>query len=442
MLITNARLINEGRITEGDVLIRNGRIEKIAPSITAPAGTVVHDAAGQLLMPGMIDDQVHFREPGMTHKGHLASESAAAVAGGITSFMDMPNTIPNTTTRAVLAEKYALAAGKCFGNYGFYFGGANDNLEEIKRLKPGEAPAVKVFMGASTGNMLVDNPATLNGIFEFSCMPILTHCEDTPTIKANEEAARAQWGEDVPWSEHWRIRSHEACYKSTELAVGLAKKHGSRLHVLHLTTARELEFFSAGPIEKKQITVEACVHHLFFNDSAYAERGAAVKCNPAIKNESDRVALLQAVRDDRIDIIATDHAPHTIAEKAQSFWKAPSGLPLVQHALLVLFELVKRGELSLEQVVQKVCHAPALRFGVQERGFLREGYWADLTLVDLHATTTVDKSNLRSLCGWSPFEGMSFPAAISATWVNGELAWNGREVLPKPLGQRMIFAPT
>jgi dihydroorotase len=440
MLITNARLLNEGQIIEGDLLIKRGRIEKIAASIQAPNGTVVHDAKGKFLMPGMIDDQVHFREPGMTHKGHLASESAAAVAGGITSFMEMPNTIPNTTTRAVLADKYALAAGKCFGNFAFYFGGANDNLEEIKRLQPGDAPAVKVFMGASTGNMLVDNPATLEGIFEHSRLPILTHCEDTPTIKANEAAARAKWGDDVPWSEHWRIRSHEACYRSTELAVGLAKRFQSRLHVLHLTTARELAFFEAGPMEHKKITVEACVHHLFFNDSYYAEKGSAIKCNPAIKNEADRLALLQAVRDGRIDIIATDHAPHTADEKAQSFWKAPAGLPLVQYALLVLFELVRRGELTLEQVVQKVAHAPALRFGVANRGFLREGYAADLTLVDLAATTTVRKRDVLSLCGWSPFEGMSFPAAIAATWVNGELAWDGRAVQPKRLGQRLHFA--
>ena len=439
MLITNARLINEGQITEGDLLIKNGRIEKIARSITAPAGTVVHDAKGKLLMPGMIDDQVHFREPGMTHKGHLASESAAAVAGGITSFMEMPNTIPNVVTRQVLADKYALAAGKCFGNYAFYFGGANDNLEEVKRLMPGEAPAVKVFMGASTGNMLVDDPATLDGIFAHSRLPILTHCEDTPTIKANEAAARAKYGEDVPWSEHWRIRSHEACYLSTQLAVGLAKKHGSRLHVLHLTTARELEFFSAGPVESKQITVEACVHHLFLNDSFYDERGAAIKCNPAVKNESDRLALLKAVRDGVIDIIATDHAPHTIAEKAQGFWKAPSGLPLVQYALPILFALVARGELTLEQVVQKACHASALRFGVVDRGFLREGYCADLTLVDLDTPTLARNADVRSLCGWTPFDGMSFPASIAATWVNGALAYDGRNVLPVPRGERLIF---
>lgn len=440
MLITNARLLNEGQIIEADLLIQRGRIAKIASGISTPAGTVVYDAKGKLLMPGMIDDQVHFREPGLTHKGHLASESRAAVAGGITSFMEMPNTIPNTVTRAVLADKYALAAGKCFGNYAFYFGGANDNLEEIKRLQPGEAPAVKVFMGASTGNMLVDDPVTLEGIFAHCPTPILTHCEDTPTIKANEAAARAKWGEDVPWSEHWRIRSHEACYKSTELAVGLARKHGARLHVLHLTTAAELAFFEPGPVEGKKITVEACVHHLFLNDSFYEERGAAIKCNPAVKNEADRLALMQAVRDGRIDIIATDHAPHTIEEKAQSFWKAPSGLPLVQYALPVLFELVQRGELTLEQLVQKVAHAPALRFGVVDRGFLREGYYADLTLVDLDAPFTVQRRDVLSLCGWSPFEGMRFSASIAATWVNGELAYNGSEVLPQPLGQRLVFA--
>lgn len=440
MLISNARLINEGQITEGDLLIKNGRIEKIAKSITAPEGVPVFDARGRLLMPGMIDDQVHFREPGLTHKGHLASESAAAVAGGITSFMEMPNTIPNTVTRQVLADKYALAAGKCFGNYAFYFGGANDNLEEVKRLQPGEAPAVKVFMGASTGNMLVDNPETLDGIFQHSRLPILTHCEDTPIIKANEAAAREKYGDDVPWSEHWKIRSHEACYQSTKLAVGLARKHDARLHVLHLTTARELEFFSAGPVEAKRITVEACVHHLFLNDSFYETRGPQIKCNPAVKNESDRLALVQAVRDGVIDIIATDHAPHTLEEKAQGFWKAPSGLPLVQYALPVLFSMVARGELTLEQVVQKVCHAPALRFGVQERGYLREGYYADLTLVDLDAPFTVERPDVLSLCGWSPFEGMRFPASIAATWVNGVQAWDGQKVRPQPQGQRLVFA--
>lgn len=439
MLITNARMINEGREFHGDLLIENGRIAKIASQITAPAGAEVVDAGGKLLMPGMIDDQVHFREPGLTHKGNLATESAAAVAGGITSFFEMPNTNPTTTTRERLDAKYARAAGRCHGNYAFYFGGANDNLEEIKRLPPGVSPGVKVFMGASTGNMLVDDPVVLDGIFAYSQVPIITHCEDTPTIKHNEDLARARWGEDVPFSEHGRIRSREACYKSTELAVGLARKHGTRLHVLHLTTAEEMAFFTPGPMEGKQITAEVCAHHLFFTDADYEQRGAFIKCNPAVKTAADRLALLAAVREGRIDIIATDHAPHTLAEKSQGYWKAPSGLPLVQHALPALFSLVRRGELDLHTVIHKACHAPAIRFGVQERGFLREGYWADLTLVDTEAELPVRREDVLSLCGWSPFEGLNLGAKILKTWVNGALAWDGQQVLA-PRGQRIGFA--
>ena len=439
MLITNARMVNEGREFHGDLLIRNGRIEKIAGSISAPAGVEVFDAGGRLLMPGMIDDQVHFREPGLTHKGNLASESAAAVAGGITSFFDMPNTVPNTTTRERLDEKYALAEGRCHANYAFYFGGANDNLEEIKRLPPGICPGTKVFMGASTGNMLVDDPGVLDGIFKYTQVPLFTHCEDTPTIMVNEAAARERWGEDVPFSEHWRIRSHAACYKSTELAVGLARKHGTRLHVLHLTTAEEMAFFEPGPMEGKQITAEVCVHHLFFTDADYADRGPQIKCNPAVKTAADRAALLQAVRDGRIDIIATDHAPHTAAEKAQNYWKAPSGLPLVQHALPALFTLVKRGELSLHDLVRKVCHTPAIRFGVLERGFLREGYWADLALVDTAATLQVRDEDVLYGCGWSPFRGMALDARIDSTWVNGERVWDGRTLSRSVAGARLAF---
>jgi dihydroorotase len=439
VLITNARIVNEGRIVEGDVLIRLGRIEKIAPGITAPAGTVIFDAAGKLLLPGMIDDQVHFREPGLTHKGDLATESAAAVAGGITSVMEMPNTSPPTTTRAALAEKYHRAANRCHANYAFYFGGANDNLEELKRLQKGEACAIKVFMGASTGNMLVDNPQTLEGIFREAPMMVVTHCEDTPMIKANEAIWREKFGEDVPYSQHPLIRSAEACYKSTELAVGLARKFSANLHVLHLTTARELDFFAPGPVTGKKITVEACVHHLFFDDSYYASLGAKIKCNPAIKTAADRAALVAAVRDNRIDVIATDHAPHTAEEKAQGFWKSPAGLPLVQHALLALFELIRRGELDLHTVVNKTSHAVAQRFKVKERGFIREGYWADLTLVDDCASTTVSKSNVLYKCRWSPFEGMTFPAAIAATWVNGELAYANSRVTPIALGKRLDF---
>ncbi|MGH8456888.1 MAG: dihydroorotase, partial [Stenotrophobium sp.] len=326
MLITNAHIINEGHETPADLLIKNGRIEKIAAKISAPAGVKVIDARGRWLLPGVIDDQVHFREPGLTHKGDLFTESASAVAGGVTSYFDMPNNIPTITTRERLAEKYAMAAGRSHANYAFYFGGANDNLEEIAKLQPNEACAVKVFMGASTGNMLVDDPKTLDGIFARSPLMVVTHCEDTPMIKANEERYRAQYGEDVPLSAHPLIRSAEACYKSTELATSLAKKHDARLHVLHLTTARELAFFKAGPVKGKRITVEACVHHLYMDESWYATRGMQVKCNPAIKTAADRVALVKAVHDNVIDVIATDHAPHTAEEKAQKYFKAPSGL--------------------------------------------------------------------------------------------------------------------
>jgi dihydroorotase len=439
MLIVNATLINEGRRFGADLLIRGERIERIAPRIAAPAGVTVIDAAGKLLLPGLIDDQVHFREPGLTHKGDLASESAAAVAGGITSFMDMPNVNPQTVTRAALADKYRLAAGRAHANFGFYLGATNDNVEEIARLQPGEACAVKIFMGASTGNMLVDDPATLESIFARSPAIVVTHCEDTPTIKANEDAARARYGEDVPFSEHPHIRSAEACYKSTALAVGLAQRHGTRLHVLHLTTARELEFFHVGSVADKQITVEACVHHLYFDESRYADLGARLKCNPAVKSAADRRALVTAVSDGRIDIIATDHAPHTREEKAQKYFKAPSGLPLVQHALLALLELAGRGELDLETIVQRACHAPALRFGVANRGFLREGAYADLVLVDPAGSTAVTAENVLYKCGWSPFEGHSFPARIEATWVNGSLAcWQGR-VAPQAWGRRLEF---
>lgn len=440
MLIANARIVNEGRVIEGDVLIRRGRIEKIAARIAATAGDVTVDARGRLLLPGMIDDQVHFREPGLTHKGDLATESAAAVAGGITSFMEMPNTNPPATTRAALADKYRLAAGRARANYAFYFGAANDNAEEVARVVPDEACALKIFMGASTGNMLVDDPRTLERMFAGSQLPIVTHCEDTPLIKLNEDAARARWGDAVPYSAHPRIRSEEACYKSTQLAVNLARRFGSSLHVLHLTTAKELQFFTAGPVAGKQITVEACVHHLFLDESLYPSLGALIKCNPAVKTAADRRALVQAVMQDRIDIIATDHAPHTVQEKANpSYFKAPSGLPLVQHALLALFALVERGELDLLTLVRKTSHAVADRFRVIDRGYIREGYHADLVLVDPAAQTLVRKQDLFYKCGWSPFEGMRFPARIDATWVNGEVAYADGEVNPKALGQRLHF---
>jgi dihydroorotase len=382
---------------------------------------------------------VHFREPGLTHKGDIASESAAAVAGGITSFMDMPNVIPQTITRSALAAKYLIAAGRAHANFAFYMGATNDNVEEIARLLPGEACAVKIFMGASTGNMLVDDPLTLEGIFAQSPAIVVTHCEDTPLIKANEAAARERFGDEVPFSEHPHIRSVEACYRSTALAVGLARRHGTRLHVLHLTSARELEFFTPGPVAGKQITVEACVHHLYFDESRYADLGAGLKCNPAVKSAADRSALVAAVREGRIDIVATDHAPHTREEKAQTYFKAPSGLPLVQHALLALFDLAARGELEAETIVQRTAHAPAQRFKVRNRGFLHEGAYADLVLVDPHAPTVVTRESLLYKCGWSPFEGHRFAASIAATWVNGSLAWDGARLGP-PIGKRLEMA--
>jgi dihydroorotase len=439
MLITNAILVNEGRRFEADLLIRGERIEKIAPKITAPAGVEVVDARGRLLLPGLVDDQVHFREPGLTHKGDLATESAAAVAGGVTSFFDMPNVNPQTITREALAAKYGIAAGRTHANYAFYMGTTNDNLAELEALQVGEAPAIKIFMGASTGNMLVDNPETLDKIFARAPLPVVTHCEDTPMIKLNEDAARAKYGEDVPFAEHPNIRSAEACYKSTTLAVGLARKHGTRLHVLHLTTAKELEFFTAGPVENKQITVEACVHHLYFEASRYADLGSYLKCNPAVKFESDRRALIQAVADGRIDIIATDHAPHTKEEKAGSYFKAPSGLPLVQHSLLALLELVSKGELTLETVVERACHAAAKRFGIVDRGFLREGGYADLVLVDPNAKTLVTPESIRYKCGWSTFTGHTFGARVDATWVNGQRVYQDGQLQAQALGQRLQF---
>ena len=373
-VIKNARMVNEGTVTEGDLAIRDGRIDRIGGVID---GDREVDARGAWLIPGMIDDQVHFREPGFEHKAEIATESRAALAGGITSYMEMPNCVPQTVTAAALEDKHRRAAAKSAANYAFYFGATNDNLEAIKAVDTSLACGVKVFMGASTGNMLVDDPVTLDGIFASTPLVIATHCEDTPTILANEARARARYGDDIPFEVHPEIRSEEACWKSSSMAVELAKRHGSRLHVLHLTTAREMALFETGPIEDKRITAEVCVHHLHFDSSAYAEQGAEIKCNPAIKHTADRDALRAALAEDRIDIVATDHAPHTREEKAGSYLEAPSGLPLVQHALLMMFELF-----PATTVVQKTAHAPALRFEVRERGFLREGYWADLVLVD------------------------------------------------------------
>ena len=436
-LITNARLINEGSETEGDLLIRDGRIARIGSSISAPEGAEIIDAEGKYLLPGMIDDQVHFRDPGLTHKGDLQTESKAAVAGGITSVMEMPNTSPPTTTREALAEKYRNAEGRAWANYAFYFGATNRNIDEIRKLQPGEACGTKVFMGASTGDMLVDDETTLDLIFRDCPTLVITHCEHTPSINANLKAAQAKWGDDIPVTEHPRIRGRETCLKSSSFAVDLAKQHGTRLHVLHLTTADEMVLFEPGPIASKQITSEACVHHLWFCDEDYEQRGNLIKCNPAIKAATDRDALLQAIRDDRIDIIATDHAPHTAEEKAGNYMKAPAGLPLVQHALPSLFAHIAEGRLDLHTVVRKVSHNVADHFGVVDRGYLREGYWADLTLVDAGKPWTVSKDNVLYKCGWSPFEGVTFPASIAATWVNGELKYRDGAFAGGPNGVRL-----
>lgn len=442
LLITNAHIVNEGQIRQGDVLIRNGRIEKIGGNLASSKADRVIDAAGKHLLPGMIDDQVHFREPGLTHKGEIATESAAAVAGGITSYFEMPNVNPLTINRAALEDKYDRATQKSIANFAFYLGASNDNLDEIKSIDPNAACGIKVFMGASTGNMLVDNPQTLEGIFANSPIIVVTHCEDSPMIKANEDRYREQYGENVPMACHPLIRSEEACWKSSSLAVGLAKKHGTQLHVLHITTAKELDHFKPGPMTGKQITAEVCAHHLFFNEADYATKGALIKCNPAVKTRADQEGLLAAVKDGRIDIIATDHAPHTWDEKQQSYFKAPSGLPLVQHALVSVLEHYHAGRFSLETVVQKTSHNVAIRFQMAERGFIREGYWADLALVDLTAPTVVDQQEVLYKCGWTPFAGTIFKSSIRTTLVNGQVAFENGQVNRALRGQRLAFNRT
>lgn len=438
LIITNATLVNEGSIIQSDVLIRNGRIEKIAPHISAEAECII-DAKGKVLMPGMIDDQVHFREPGLTHKGRIATESKACIIGGITSFMEMPNTKPPAVTRASLEDKYAMAKGNAYANYSFYLGATNDNIEEVKAVDPANVCGVKVFMGASTGNMLVDEAKTLEGIFRESPMIIATHCENTPMILANEAKWREQYGDSVPFNQHGIVRSREACYASSSLAVGLAKKHDAPLHVLHITTKEELDLFTKGDLDGKRITAEACVHHLWFTDADYDRLGGLIKCNPAIKTLDDREAIRAAVRDGRIDVIATDHAPHTWDEKQQSYFGCPSGLPLVQYALPALLTMVNQGVFTLEQVAHKTAHAVARRYGMIDRGFIREGYWADLVLVDMQQPIIDTPDRLAYLCGWSPFNGQEFSASIHSTFVNGERVYHQGETVHKPSGQRLSF---
>jgi dihydroorotase len=439
MVIKSATIVNEGKQFVADVLIKNDRIEKIAPSIPGPDEQII-DGSGKLLLPGLIDDQVHFREPGVTYKADIATESRAAVAGGITSFMEMPNTKPNTLTQELLEDKYQLAEEKSIANYSFYMGASNDNLEEVLKTNPQNVCGVKVFMGSSTGNMLVDERSTLEGLFSKVKMLIATHCEDEETIRANEAQARSEYGENVPIEMHPEIRSAEACYLSSSLAVELAKKYNTRLHILHLSTAREMDLFANDiPLQDKRITAEACVHHLWFSHEDYAEKGTLIKWNPAVKSANDRDAIMQAVLDDKVDVIATDHAPHTLEEKQNTYFKAPSGGPLVQHSLVAMLELVKQGKISVEKVVEKMCHNPAILFKVKDRGYIREGYYADLVLVDPNSPWMVVKSNILAKCGWSPFEGQEFSASITHTLVNGNMVYENGNIIEGSLGARLLF---
>lgn len=432
-LITNARIVNEGEIREGDVLIKNGRIENIAPSLPGEADRIV-DAAGKALLPGMIDCHVHFREPGLEVKADMHSESGAAVAGGVTSIMEMPNTKPAAISNAVLEDKFALAATKCIANYSFHLGASNTNIDELLAMDPKKVCGVKLFMGASTGGLLVDRTEQLENIFGRIEVPISLHCEDTNTIRENEKAAREKYGEAIPFSEHWKIRSEEACYVSTKLAYELATKYGSQIHVLHLTTAKELEFFKAGAVENKKITGEACPHMLWFSSDDYEEKGAFIKCNPSIKTPADRAALRQAVKDGVIDTIGTDHAPHLYEEKLNPYGSAPSGLPLIQSAMATAVELF-----PLEMVAEKTAHNPARIFQCLERGFIREGCWADLVLIDTEKPHTVSKDNIKYKCGWSPFEGVTFKSSVDTTFVNGEIAYTNGEINTALRGQRLLF---
>jgi dihydroorotase len=439
-LIKQATLVNEGKQIISDVLILNGRIEKIANSITNTANVEEINAEGLFLIPGCIDDQVHFREPGLTHKATIYSESRAAVAGGITSFMEMPNTVPSAVTIEKLEEKYAVAEKTSLANYSFYLGTTNSNIEEIKRINPLEICGVKIFMGSSTGDMLVDDPKALEAVFEHSPTIITTHCEDDPMIKQNFQRYIEEFGETIPPKFHPLIRNEEACYKSSSYAVSLAKKYNSRLHILHISTEKELELFSNQiPLKEKRITAEACVHHLWFSDEDYERLGNFIKWNPAIKKMSDRDAIMHAVNTNVIDVIATDHAPHTLEEKSQAYLKAPSGGPLVQYALLAMFEKVKEGKITIEKMVEKMCHAPAELFQIKDRGFIREGYFADLVLVNPSKSTSVTRDSILSLCKWSPFEGYVFSNEIESTFVNGTIVYTKNKIIDHQMGSRLVF---
>lgn len=439
ILIKNATLVNEDQIYQADILIKGDRIHKIGEHISSGATNII-DASNLFLLPGCIDDQVHFREPGLTHKGDIASESRAAVAGGITSYMEMPNTNPPTLTQGLLREKYQIAARNSLANYSFYMGASNDNLDEVLRTDPLSVCGIKVFMGSSTGNMLVDDEKALEGLFSQAHLPIATHCEDEETIKANLAQFQEQYGDSIPFECHPKIRTAEACYLSSSKAVELAKKYHTRLHILHISTARETSLFNAGqPLSAKKITSEACIHHLWFTEEDYLSKGPEIKWNPAVKSIADREAIWAAVLDERIDVIATDHAPHAWKEKTDPYLSAPSGGPLVQHSLVAMLEFYHQGKISLEMIVRKMCHNPAAIFNVQDRGYIREGFFADLVLVDLHRPWTVDSGNILSKCAWSPFLGHTFQSQVTHTLVSGTLVYKEGAFDLSTRGQRLTF---
>jgi dihydroorotase len=440
--IINGLIINEGEIFEGDISIKDGIIAKVTKGSHSDAekGSSVIDAEGSWVLPGIIDDQVHFREPGLTHKGDIYSESKAAVAGGITSYMEMPNTFPPVLTQDLLAQKYQIANERSLANYSFYMGASNSNIDEILRTDPRSVCGVKVFMGASTGDMLVDDPDALHALFSRCRLLIAVHCEDEETIRNNLRSFQEQYGEDAPPEVHSRIRSEEACFKSSSLAVELAKMYHTRLHVLHLSTGREMQLFDpALPLSDKMITAEVCVHHLWFDEDDYKRLGTRIKWNPAIKTRSDRDLLMNALLGDRIDVVATDHAPHTIEEKNKGYFKAPSGGPLVQHSLVAMLELAHQGKITPTRIVTKMCHNPAILFQIEKRGFIREGYWADITIVNPNDPWTVEPSNILYKCGWSPFEGYTFNSKITHTFVNGNLVYDNGAFNESQKGQRLLF---
>lgn len=440
ILITGANIVNEGRISPGDVLIKAGRIAKIGTDLSAEIADIHINGSGKHLLPGLIDDQVHFREPGLTHKGEIYTEAKAGVAGGTTTYMEMPNTVPQAVTIPLLEEKYTRASEVSLANYSFFFGGTNDNLDEILKLDLHNVCGLKVFQGSSTGNMVVDNIESLEGIFSNYKGLLAIHSENDHIIKANLEEFKAIYGEDIPVKFHPKIRSEEACYDASSRAVAMAKKYGTRLHILHISTAKELELFDNSiPLEEKRVTAEACIHHMWFSEEDYATKGNLIKWNPAIKSANDRDQIFQAMLDDRIDVIATDHAPHTLEEKSQLYTKAPSGGPLNQHSLVAMLDFYHQGKISLEKIVQKMSHNVATLFQIEERGFIREGYFADLVLVDLNSPWTVSKENILSKCGWSPFEGHTFRSKVSHTIVSGHLAYEEGKFHEEKNGERITF---